>query len=162
MQSDQDKLPASLGADYLAGVELFKRGVSELRRVIASDGFAASFQSLGGYRSALLARLDALPVPAPVPAAAVLVCPFCGGPPCPFVGNAHHPYGAAAKLDDYGDDGLLVQAHVFCHSCGSEGPMFEGTLYSRDDYLRATQLAITSWNKRGVHPELEVRQWEAL
>ncbi|BDE75207.1 Lar family restriction alleviation protein [Delftia lacustris] len=94
--------------------------------------------------------------------ALVLVCPFCGGPPCPFVGKAEHPYGAAAKQDDYGDDGLLVQAHVFCHSCGSEGPIFEGTLYTRDDYLRAKQLAITYWNKRGVHPELEVRQWEAL
>lgn len=94
--------------------------------------------------------------------AQVLACPFCGGPPCPFVGKAEHPYGAVTKQDDYGDDGLLVQAHVFCHSCGAEGPMFEGTLFTRDDYLNAKQLGITYWNKRGDHPELEVRQWQVL
>lgn len=94
--------------------------------------------------------------------ALVLVCPFCGGPPCPIVSKADHPYGAAPKQDDYGDDGLSVRAYVFCHSCGAEGPDCEAELYTRDDYLNAKLQAITYWNKRGTHPELEGRQWQAI
>lgn len=42
----------------------------ELSRLIADDGFAMSFQSMGGYRSALLARIVELnkpPAPKPAP-----------------------------------------------------------------------------------------------
>jgi hypothetical protein len=94
--------------------------------------------------------------------AAVLACPFCGGPGCVALTTQAHPYAAAPKQEDYGDDGLSVRSVVFCHSCGSEGPDCEAELYTRDDYIDAKLQAITYWNKRGRHPELEVRGWEAM
>lgn len=93
---------------------------------------------------------------------ASLACPFCGGSPCPIVMNADYPYGKAAKQDDYGDDGLSVRAVVFCHSCGSEGPSFEGQLFTEDDYISAKLQAVTYWNKRGHHPDLEGWLWVSL
>jgi len=57
MQSDHDKLPASQSCDPFAEIERVNRALREFGRVIASDSFAASFQSMGSYRSALLARL---------------------------------------------------------------------------------------------------------
>jgi hypothetical protein len=130
-----------------------------LGKVIASDAFAVGFQSLGQYRSALLARVEAA---APSEGDAVPNCPFCGGPPCTIVAKAAYPYGEAPKQEDYGDDGLSVRAYVFCHSCGAEGPDCEAELYSRDDYLSAKQLAVSYWSKRGLHPELEGRRWANL
>lgn len=97
-----------------------------------------------------------------VVSAAVLNCPFCGGPGCVAVTTQDHPYAAAPTKVDYGDDGLAVRAVVFCHSCGSEGPDCEAELYARDDYINAKLQAITYWNKRGQHPELEGRAWTNL
>lgn len=63
MQSDHDKLPDSQRNDPFEAIERVNRALRELGRLIASDSFAASFQSLGGYRTALLARIVELNKP---------------------------------------------------------------------------------------------------
>ncbi|MFG0501064.1 hypothetical protein ACF8GD_00155 [Pseudomonas putida] len=82
MQSDQDKLPTTQHNDPFAAMERVNRALQELGRLIASDSFAASFQSLGGYRSALLARIVELnkpPVPKPTPEPPATVEWRCAG-----------------------------------------------------------------------------------
>lgn len=81
-------------------------------------------------------------------------CPFCGGPPVPVVINGHLPNGAAiAELDDYGDEGVLVDAFVFCHECGAESERHEACLYERDDYRQALAEGVASWQGRDSRHE---------
>ncbi|MNH28333.1 hypothetical protein D3C79_884940 [compost metagenome] len=88
------------------------------------------------------------------------LCPFCGGHPCAVLNRVAHPYLPVPRLEDYGADGVQVFGTVFCHACGSEGPNLEATLFDLTDYTAALVQVIGFWNKRGRHPELEVRQWE--
>lgn len=75
-------------------------------------------------------------------------CPFCGGPPCPIVARGDHPFGAAPLQDEYGEDGLAVEAYVFCHECGADGPKHQKTIYSRDEYAAAEVEAVRLWCDR--------------
>ncbi|OZY31076.1 Lar family restriction alleviation protein [Pseudomonas lundensis] len=75
-------------------------------------------------------------------------CPFCGGPPVPIVIDTEPPYVAAVELADYGHDGVLVDAYVFCHECGSQGPTHEAVLYERGDYHLALAGAVANWQSR--------------
>lgn len=85
---------------------------------------------------------------------AMAPCPFCKGPPQPIVQD-YERGGEAAFHDDYGDDGLIVKAFVFCHECGAEGPSTESVIYSREEYLEAEAAAVILWQQRDArHSDL--------
>lgn len=73
-------------------------------------------------------------------------CPFCEGPPVPLVQSAIGG-GAAPLQDDYGDDGLDVEAIVFCHECGATGPGVDRCIYERADYFEAEAEAVQLWQQ---------------
>ena len=75
-------------------------------------------------------------------------CPFCEGPPSVIVAKADYPYGDAPKLNDYGADGLDVEAYVFCHECGADGPKHEALLYDEDSYDAAERDGAELWISR--------------
>ncbi|GLU37135.1 hypothetical protein [Pseudomonas sp. NBRC 100443] len=75
-------------------------------------------------------------------------CSFCGGPPVPFVQLADRGFGAAPRLDSYGDDGLSVEAFVFCHECGARGPIHEDDIFDASDYDWALEAGVDLWQNR--------------
>lgn len=77
---------------------------------------------------------------------ALKACPYCSGPPSVSVGA--YPSGAAAELDDYGDDGLSVEAVVFCHECGAQGPEVEDVVFDRAGYQAVRARAVSQWQAR--------------
>jgi hypothetical protein len=57
-----------MSAHQLAPATEAAQALRELRELIASDGYAITFQSLAAYRAALLREVDAsLPSPATLP-----------------------------------------------------------------------------------------------
>lgn len=74
-------------------------------------------------------------------------CPFCEGPPSVIVAKAFHPYGAAER-GHYGCGGLDVDAYVFCHECGAQGPKHEDTIFCAATYDQAEQKGIALWTER--------------
>lgn len=82
-------------------------------------------------------------------------CAFCGGPPVPFVQLASQGFGSAPRMDSYGDDGLSVEAFVFCHECGAHGPMFAEDIFDASDYDQAMAEGVRLWQDRdGRHADL--------
>jgi len=82
-------------------------------------------------------------------------CSFCGGPPKPIVTHADHPFGAAPRMSDYGDDGLWVEACVFCHECGAQGPALQRNISDASDYDSVLEDAVDLWQNRDErHAEL--------
>lgn len=82
-------------------------------------------------------------------------CGFCGGPPVPFVQLAAHGFGSAPRMDSYGDDGLSVEAFVFCHECGARGPIHEDDIFDASDYDQAMAEGVRLWqNRDGRHADL--------
>lgn len=75
-------------------------------------------------------------------------CTFCEGPPVPTVQNDEQPIGAVLRQDYYGDDGLAINAHVFCHECGAQGPSHTDVIYSAEEYDEALQKAVELWQQR--------------
>ncbi|WP_440468075.1 hypothetical protein ACKI1H_07855 [Pseudomonas sp. YH-1] len=75
-------------------------------------------------------------------------CGFCGGPPVPFVQLASQGFGSAPRLDSYGDDGLSVEAFVYCHECGANGPMFAEDIFDASDYDQAMAEGVRLWQDR--------------
>lgn len=75
-------------------------------------------------------------------------CPFCEGPPSPTVANGLYPYGAADLQPEYGDDGLIVDAYVFCHECGAAGPKHEETIFDAAGYYAADGEGVRLWIER--------------
>lgn len=75
-------------------------------------------------------------------------CPFCGGPPCPIVAKGNYPYGVAPLQDEYGDDGLAVEAYVFCRECGADGPKHQEVIHSRAAHAAAEVEAVRLWSDR--------------
>lgn len=82
----------------------------------------------------------------------VKACPFCGGPPVPFVANDSAARGPAPLKDTYDIEadglGLAVRAAVFCHECGAEGPHADAYLEVRADYFAVEAKAVELWNLR--------------
>lgn len=72
-------------------------------------------------------------------------CPFCEGPPMPVV-----------RTDELGEirpelipeAGLWVEAYVFCHECGAQGPEYEDDVYDADDIERMKGEAVKLWQQR--------------
>lgn len=75
-------------------------------------------------------------------------CPFCAGPPVAYI--YRWPHDLLHEQEDYGDDGVSVEAFVSCHECGSGGPEFEGVIYDRADYLDAIEQGKALWNARNA------------
>ena len=78
----------------------------------------------------------------------LLPCPFCEGPPCVIVQNEAPNLGQATLLQDYGDDGKLVIAFVFCHECGASCEEEDCDIYTASDYADAERRACERWNRR--------------
>lgn len=82
-------------------------------------------------------------------------CAFCGGPPVPFVQLASQGFGSAPRMDSYGDDGLSIEAFVYCHECGANGPTFEDDIFDASDYDQAMAEGVRLWQDRdGRHADL--------
>jgi len=82
-------------------------------------------------------------------------CAHCGGPPVPFVQLASQGFGAAPRMDSYGEDGLSVEAFVYCHECGATGPMFAEDIFDASDYDQAMAEGVRLWQDRdGRHADL--------
>lgn len=75
-------------------------------------------------------------------------CAHCGGPPVPFVQLAAQGFGSAPRLDNYGDDGLSVEAFVYCHECGANGPKFEDDIFDAAGYDQAMAEGVRLWQDR--------------
>jgi hypothetical protein len=76
-------------------------------------------------------------------------CPFCEGPPVPFV---RFTDDAGKVVRDAhiaeSEDGLHAHAQVFCHECGAEGPVVDELAYTSADVEALKQRAIDGWNNR--------------
>lgn len=75
-------------------------------------------------------------------------CGFCGGPPVVFIMPADKGFSAAPRLDSYGDSGLAIEAHVFCHECGAQGPTIEEDIFDAADYDQALAESVRLWQDR--------------
>ena len=78
----------------------------------------------------------------------MLDCPFCGGPPVTIITTGFRPRQHVDRLADYGDDGLSVEAHVYCHECGGSGEIVEDEIYGAESYDEVMVTAIGKWNNR--------------
>jgi hypothetical protein len=72
---------------------------------------------------------------------AVSPCPFCEGPPVPFATS--HVFGFKFK-----SDGSMVDAHVFCHECGAEGPKVEDLCWDEEDVAPLIDRAVLLWETK--------------
>jgi hypothetical protein len=77
----------------------------------------------------------------------LLPCPFCGGPPCPFVGMSE---GGAIPADVNWDNGVAVEAFVFCHECGAESESIDGLCFNDDEPERLLPEAVKVWQDRSL------------
>lgn len=68
-------------------------------------------------------------------------CPFCEGPPVPFATS--HVIGFSFK-----PDGSMVDAHVFCHECGAEGPKVEDLCWDEEDVAPLIDRAVLLWETK--------------
>ena len=75
-------------------------------------------------------------------------CPFCGGPPVTIITTVFYPRQHAERLADYGDDGLSVESHVYCHECGAQGQTAEDEIYAAEDYDEVIAKGVALWNTR--------------
>lgn len=65
-------------------------------------------------------------------------CPFCGGPPVP---HSDCPR-------EIPEDGATASAHVWCHSCGAQGPHIDDTVFEAADERRLLEKACLLWNTK--------------
>jgi hypothetical protein len=73
-------------------------------------------------------------------------CPFCGGPPKVVVRN--YRTGAVPEQEDYGQDGVYVEAYVFCHECGAHGSRHVDVIHGSEEWRAARGEAIKGWQQR--------------
>lgn len=78
----------------------------------------------------------------------MLGCPFCGGPPVTIITTIFGQKQHVERLADYGDDGLSVEASVYCHECGGSGEIVEDEIYDAENYDDVMIRAIGNWNTR--------------
>jgi hypothetical protein len=71
-------------------------------------------------------------------------CPFCQGPPVPVcVDTIERRVFACIP-----EQGRSVDAYVFCHECGAQGPECGGWVYDLTECDALVMQAITGWNDR--------------
>src|SRR6185503_11050783 len=69
----------------------------------------------------------------------LLPCPFCGGPPVPF--DTSQQVG----FKGFGEDGQSVEAYVFCHSSGAQGPILDELVYDAWELKDLLERAVLLW-----------------
>ncbi len=72
-------------------------------------------------------------------------CPFCGGPPVPIASRGD---GRGVFSDRELENGVVAEAHVFCHECGARGEAFRRQAYDQEDVDRLLAKAVDAWNRR--------------
>lgn len=78
----------------------------------------------------------------------LLPCPFCQGPPAHFTcdGMTKRPF---EMPDEIPDDGLCVEAFVFCHECGAQSEKAEDfCAIDMADVTKVKDEAARLWNLR--------------
>ncbi|MNR35662.1 hypothetical protein D3C85_1535240 [compost metagenome] len=78
----------------------------------------------------------------------MLDCPFCGGPPVTIITTIFGQRQHVERQADYGEDGLSVEAHVYCHECGGSSEIVEDEIYDAESYDDVMVKAIGKWNAR--------------
>jgi hypothetical protein len=74
-------------------------------------------------------------------------CPFCEGPPVPI---ALDIVAKRVIYEGWGDDeGTTVEAYVFCHECGAQGPRHDKFIHDHEDAMQLTSKAVEDWNAAG-------------
>jgi hypothetical protein len=71
----------------------------------------------------------------------MLPCPFCEGPPVAF--STADRSGFVLE-----DDGSMVDAYVFCHECGAQGPNVDGLIFEMDEVRDLKDQAVKLWQER--------------
>lgn len=76
-------------------------------------------------------------------------CPFCEGPPCPFI-RFTDDTGKIVRDPhiERSEDGLCASAKVFCHECGADGPSAHGICFDGRDVEKLLEQAKAAWNQR--------------
>lgn len=75
-------------------------------------------------------------------------CPFCGGPAKAIVTSGWPDSTYIDRQADFGEDGVDIESHVFCHECGASGALYESDCFDVDDYDKALAAAIEKWEAR--------------
>ena len=75
-------------------------------------------------------------------------CPFCAGPAVAIVTSEWPDYTRIARQEDFGENGVDIESHVFCHECGARGAAYASDCFDGDDYDRALEAAIEKWEAR--------------
>lgn len=71
----------------------------------------------------------------------VASCTFCEGPGVP-----HSTAGVSGfRLEE---DGSFINAYVFCHECGAQGPNVEDLIYELSEVRALVDRAVLLWNTR--------------
>lgn len=78
----------------------------------------------------------------------MLDCPFCGGPPVTIITTIFGQRQHVECQADYGEDGLSVEAHVYCHECGGSSEIVEDEIYDAESFDDVMLEAIGKWNNR--------------
>jgi hypothetical protein len=78
----------------------------------------------------------------------LLPCPFCGGPPCPYVG--HNYRGGGFKEHEDWDRGISATAFVFCHECGAQSESEDGIVFSYEEARDLLPKAVQWWQDRSL------------
>lgn len=106
--------------------------------------------NLFGY--ALFPRMISGPLPWPSPVQIepweLPPCPFCEGPPAITVQRTFEPLGPVYRQATYGCGGVDIDAYVFCHECGAQGPQYEEVIFDEADYQTAEVEAAKLWTDR--------------
>ncbi|MED5608519.1 Lar family restriction alleviation protein [Pseudomonas sp. JH-2] len=76
-------------------------------------------------------------------------CPFCEGPPSITV-QSFELRGPVYRQAFYGCAGVDIDAYVFCHACGAQGPQYENVIFHEVDYLSAEVEAARLWIERSA------------
>ncbi len=71
-------------------------------------------------------------------------CPFCEGPPVPFATSQR-----AGFVWDI-DESTSVEAHVFCHECGAQGPTIEALCDDESEIPELLLKAVLLWQSRSA------------
>ena len=77
----------------------------------------------------------------------LIPCPFCAGPPATFVRNVTE--GKSLDIPaDWPEDGVFVEAEVFCHECGANGEEACGVVYFDSCFFSLVNQSRQNWNTR--------------
>lgn len=73
------------------------------------------------------------------------LCAFCGGPPMVHVGRLRKRFEPVKR---WPRDGIYLDAYVWCHECGAQGPRVDDSACCDEDVHALQVKAIEEWNRR--------------